>query len=74
MPKRFVRIKQMFYVDAIMDIGPDETEESIKERVFRHLENNGGANTVINQGGDISLRIGIMRPTKADEDAFECID
>ena len=74
MAKKFVRIKQTFYVDAIMDIAKGETSESIQQRVEDHLESNGGAETVIVLGGNVTTEVLKRKPTLADEDSYECID
>lgn len=74
MAKICLRLEQTFYVDAIMDIGPEDTDETVKERVIKHLENNGGADTVINQGGDIAIKFRYGFPSKKEEEMLECID
>ena len=72
--KEFVRIKQTFYVDAIIETTEDEDDISIYKRIKEHLKHNGGAETVICQGGDIDFKRLKRKPTEEDEDTYECID
>ncbi len=72
--KRFIKIEQKFFTTAIIDIDDKESDESILERIMEHCDNNGGAEAVICMGGDISFEYLPKKPTKKDEDRFECID
>ena len=72
--KQFIRIKQTFYVDAIIEVAEDEDDVSIHKRIKEHLKHSGGAEAVINQGGDIDFKRLRRKPTEEDEDTYECID
>jgi hypothetical protein len=73
--KKIVRITQTFYVDVIMDLDTTETPEKVLNRIKEHCKNNGGEETVINQGGELSyVVLHHRRYTKKLEDKLECID
>lgn len=72
--KKFVKIKQEFWVTAIMDIPEGESEEKTLQRIEKHCENEGGAENVITLGGEITFKTLRRKPTEKDEDNFECID
>ena len=75
MAKKFVDITQTYRVRVIMDIGKNETDESVMKRIEEHLKNNGGAETVICSDGEISFDVvNGEKPIRSDEDDFECID
>lgn len=74
MAKHFVRIKQEFYIDAIIDINKNETNNSIYNRIKDHIDNNGGAESIIVLGGNITFEKLKRKPTEEDEDTYECID
>ncbi len=72
--KKFIRIKQSYYVDAIIDVAKDEDMNSIENRVETHIKENGGADSIIVLGGDITVQILKRKPKLSDEDKYECID
>lgn len=73
--KKFVRIQQTFTLQAIMDVEENETDEDIARRVKEHCKANGGAETVICCGGDITAQVyNGATPTIEDEESYECID
>ena len=75
MAKKFVDITQIYRVRVIMDIGKNETDESVMKRIEEHLKNNGGAETVICGDGEIGFDVvNDEKPIRSDEDDFECID
>lgn len=73
--KTVIRIIQTYYVDAIIDIKPGDKPNEIINRIKEHCKRNGGEETVINQGGEITYT-GLYRPryTKKLEEELECID
>ena len=76
MAKKFVRVKQTYYVDCIMDIKDGETEQHIYDRIHEHCINAGGFENVIVQDGGITFKVKWFHetPTKKDEDTYEVID
>ena len=73
MAKKIVRITQIYYVDAIMDIAEDESDENVRQRIDSHLNHNG-ADAVITQGGNIVHEVLLVNPDDYDTDEYECID
>lgn len=75
MSKKFVTITQTYNTVAIMDIDENETYEDIQERIKKYLDNNGGAEAVIDYGGYIEHEILTdTEPDEDDEEQFECIE
>ena len=73
--KTLVRIIQTYYVDAIIDIKSDDKPNEIINKIKEHCVKNGGEETVINQGGEITYNvIKERRYTKELEEELECID
>ena len=72
--KTIIHITQTYYVDAIIDIKPGDKTNEIINRIKEHCKRNGGEETVINQGGEITYNRVIGRVTKKLEEELECID
>ncbi len=73
--KTLIRITQTYYVDAIIDIKPGDKPNEIINKIKKHCERNGGEETVINQGGEITYSVlKGRRYTKKLEEELECID
>ena len=73
--KKFVKITQTYHVVAIIEVNENETHEETKERILDHIKYNGGADVVINQGGEIDFDfLNNSLPRKIDENDYECID
>ena len=73
--KQVIRITQTYYVDAIIDINPNDNPKEIVNKIKEHCERNGGEETVINQGGEITYSVIKGRKyTKKLEEELECID
>lgn len=76
MAKKFIKITQTYNTIAIMDVKKNETYENIQKRILDYINNAGGPESVIVNGGEIRHEIMNMdhEPNKEDEESFECID
>lgn len=74
MAKKFVLITQTWHTTAIIDIPDGEATDKTLQRIQAHIQNNGGPETVLCLGGEIKFSVRSEKPTKEDEDSFECID
>ena len=72
--ERFVKIQQTYTLMAIMDVEDNETEDEIVARIKEHCDRNGGTESVITCGGDITAQVIDRVPDEEDYDVYECID
>lgn len=72
--KYVINIVQTYHKKAIIDIPDFESKENTMLRIREYIENNGGYDTVIDQGGDVDFVYTNERPTPENEQIYECIN
>lgn len=73
MAQMLVRVTQTYYKDVIMDIRPGESGGSISARVNKYVTDRG-VDTVVDQGGELSVEFLPRAVQPGDEDIYECIE
>jgi hypothetical protein len=59
---------------SYIDVEPNESEEDIIARIKEHCDRNGGTESVITCGGDITVQLTDQVPSEEDYNMYECID
>lgn len=72
--KRILNVTQTFHKKIIMDVTMEMSNKDIMDKINKYIKNNGGADTVIDQGGEIDFEITKLPVIPEVEDRYECID